>query len=91
MSFKAYLDNIEAKTGKSPTDFRKLAEQKGFTVRGTIPKEVKAGQIVAWIKQDFDLGHGHAMAIVALLKGHRDSGSPKVAKPAAKKKQGGRS
>ncbi len=91
MSFKAYLDNIEAKTGKSPADFRKLAEQKGFTVRGTIAKDVKAGQIVEWLKQDFDLGRGHAMAIVALLKEHRDSEPSKAVKPAAKKKQGGRS
>ena len=25
MSFQAYLDNIQAKTGKSPADFRRLA------------------------------------------------------------------
>lgn len=31
MSFRAYLDNIQTKTGKSPDDFKKLAEQKGFT------------------------------------------------------------
>ena len=30
---------------------------------------VKAGAIVKWLKEDFGLGHGHAMAIVALLKG----------------------
>ena len=30
MSFQAYLDNIQAKTGKSPADFRRLAEKKGF-------------------------------------------------------------
>jgi hypothetical protein len=30
---------------------------------------VKAGVIVAWLKEDFQLGHGHAMAIVALFKG----------------------
>jgi hypothetical protein len=32
---------------------------------------VKAGEIVQWLKADFDLGHGHAMAIVALLKGKK--------------------
>jgi hypothetical protein len=31
MSFPAYLTNIQAKTGKSPADFRALAEKKGFT------------------------------------------------------------
>jgi len=31
MSFQAYINNIKAKTGKGPDDFKKLAEQKGFT------------------------------------------------------------
>ncbi len=36
--------------------------------------EVKAGQIVEWMKTDFGLGHGHAMAIYALLKGLKKPG-----------------
>ncbi len=69
MSFQAYLDNIQSKTGKSPEDFKKLAARKGFTENGKLKADVKAGQIVEWLKKDFDLGHGHAMAIYALLKG----------------------
>jgi hypothetical protein len=69
MSFQAYLDNIKAKTGKGPEDFKKLADKKGFTKNGKLVEGVKAGQIVDWLKSDFDLGHGHAMAIFALLKG----------------------
>lgn len=69
MTFQAYLDNIQTKTGKSPDDFKKLAAKKGFTESGTLRKGIKAGEIIAWLKADFDLGHGHAMAIVALLKG----------------------
>ena len=69
MSFQAYLDNIAAKTGKSPADFEKLAKEKGFLSGGKLRADVKAGEIVAWLKKDFQLGHGHAMAIVALLKG----------------------
>ena len=69
MSFQAYLDNIEARTGKSPADFKKLANEKGFLSGGKLRADVKAGEIVAWLKKDFTLGHGHAMAIVALLKG----------------------
>jgi hypothetical protein len=69
MSFQAYLDNIQAKTGKTPDDFRRLAAKKGFTEKGKIRAGVKAGEIVAWLKEEFGLGHGHAMAIVALLKG----------------------
>ena len=63
MTLKAYLDNIEAKTGKTADDFRDLAEKKGL-----LGPEIKAGQIVAWLKEDFGLGHGHAMAIVHVFK-----------------------
>lgn len=71
MSFQAYLDNIQAKTGKSPADFKTMAEEKGFTQNGKIAEGVKATQITDWLKQDFELGHGHAMAIYALLKGKK--------------------
>jgi len=70
MSFQAYLDNIETKTGKSPADFKTLAAAKGFADDSGI--KVKATVITDWLKADFDLGHGHAMAIVALLKGKKD-------------------
>ena len=69
MSFQAYIDNIKTKTGKSPEDFKKLAEKKGFLKKGELLPTVKAGQIVAWLKEDFELGHGHAMAIYATFKG----------------------
>jgi hypothetical protein len=67
MSFQAYIDNIKTKTGKSPEAFRKIAEKKGFLKPG-----VKAGDIVAWLKTDFGLGHGHAMAIYATFKGVKE-------------------
>ena len=69
MSFQAYISNIQAKTGKSPEDFKALGEAKGFLENGVLKDGVKAGVIVAWLKEDFQLGHGHAMAIVALFKG----------------------
>lgn len=75
MSFKAYLDNIKIKTGKGPDEFRKLAAKKGFTKDGKLAPGIKAGEIVQWLKDDFELGHGHAMAIVALLKGMKDENS----------------
>lgn len=62
MSFQAYLDNIEAKTGKTPNEFVALAKAKGFG------PDSKAGEIVAWLKDDFDLGRGHAMALVHVIK-----------------------
>lgn len=69
MSFQAYIDNIYTETGKTPADFEKLAREKGFFEPG-----VKVMQIVDWLKADFDLGHGHAMAIVKTFK---DSGAYK--------------
>ena len=74
MSFQAYLDNIKTKTGKGPDDFIKLATKKGFVVKGQIKTGVKAGEIVQWLKDDFDLGHGHSMAIYALIKGIKKEG-----------------
>jgi len=72
MSFQAYLDNIEKNTGKSPTDFVKLAEEKGFTEKGKIKSTVKATEITNWLKEVLDLGHGHAMAMYAYFKGKRE-------------------
>ena len=74
MSFQAYLDNIQTKTGKSPADFKKLAEKKGFLVKGKLASGVKTGEIVKWLKEDFELGHGHSMAIFALFKGIKKPG-----------------
>lgn len=69
MSFQAYLDNIKAKTGKTPADFKKLAEAKGFMEQGKLNPKTKATEITNWLKEEFELGHGHAMAIYATFKG----------------------
>ena len=58
MTFQAYLDNVKAKTGKTPDDFKKLAAEKGLT---------KHGELVAWLKSDFGLGDGHANAITRVI------------------------
>lgn len=71
MSFQAYLDNVEAKTGKSAADLKALAIEKGLADAMGLAPGVKATAIVDWLKSDFDLGHGHAMAIVAYIKGKR--------------------
>jgi hypothetical protein len=63
MSFQAYLDNVEAKTGKTPNEFIALAKIKGLD-----KPSVKAGTIITWLKDDFELGHGHAMALVHVIK-----------------------
>ncbi|MBL8597434.1 MAG: DUF4287 domain-containing protein [Devosia sp.] len=63
MTFQAYIDNIEKQTGVGAAAWPKLAKAKGLTKPGT-----KATQITDWLKADYGLGHGHAMAIVKLLK-----------------------
>lgn len=69
MSFQAYIDNIQAKTGKSPEEFKHLAEERGFMTNGALVPTVKATEITNWLKAEFELGHGHAMAMYALFKG----------------------
>jgi hypothetical protein len=63
MSFQAYLDNIEQKTGKTPREFIALAKERGYDDPAT-----KATVIVDWLKTDFDIGRGHAMALVHVIK-----------------------
>lgn len=72
MSFQAYLDNIEAKTGKSADALKAIAIDKGLADQDGLAAGVKATAIVDWLKRDFDLGHGHAMSIVAYIKGKRN-------------------
>lgn len=63
MTFQAYLDNIETKTGKKPEDFKKEAAKVGV-----YRPEMAASELIAWLKQTYDLGHGHSMAIWAVFK-----------------------
>jgi hypothetical protein len=63
MSFQAYLDNIEEKTGKTPQEFVNEAKAKGLD-----KASVKAGQILLWLKEEYGLGRGHGMALVHVIK-----------------------
>lgn len=72
MSFQAYLDNIEAKTGRTPAEFVAMAQARGFD--GT----TKAAPIVAWLAEDFGLGRGHAMALVQVIKNGAEIGDKHV-------------
>ncbi len=62
MSFQAYLDAIEKKTGRTAAELLLLAHERGFDASS------KATPVVQWLKEDFDLGRGHAMALVHVLK-----------------------
>jgi len=63
MSFQAYLDTIEKKTGLTPRQFVDIAHERGLDAAG-----VKAGEILAWLKDDYDLGRGHGMALVHVIQ-----------------------
>lgn len=63
MSFQAYLDNIEEKTGLTPRRFIELAGERGFD-----QADAKAGAILEWLKEDYGLGRGHGMALVHVIK-----------------------
>lgn len=69
---QTYIDNIKTKTGKTPADFKKIASMKGFFEKGNLNTTVKAGEIIAWLKKDFDLGHGDALAIYHTFKEKKD-------------------
>ena len=76
MSFQAYLDNIEDKTGLTPRQFIDLAREKGFD------SSTKAGPILAWLKEDHDLGRGHGMALVHVITKGADIGTKHVVRGA---------
>jgi len=61
MSYQAYLDAVEEKTGKTPAEIVELARAQGFELGG------KGGPVVAWLKQEFGIGHGHAQAMAQVI------------------------
>lgn len=61
MSFQAYLDAVETKTGLTPRQLIEIAHEKGFD------ETTKATPIVAWLAEDYGLGRGHAMAMVHVI------------------------
>lgn len=62
MSYQAYLDAIEKKTRRTPEELLAEAAAQGFTPQS------KAGDFAAWLKDDYDVGRGHAMALFGVLK-----------------------
>ncbi len=62
MSFQAYIDAIEKKTGRIPQALVDEAHARGFG------PDTKAGEIVTWLADEYSLGRGHAMALVHVVK-----------------------
>ncbi|MGY1742872.1 MULTISPECIES: DUF4287 domain-containing protein [unclassified Blastococcus] len=63
MSFQAYLDAIEEKTGLTPRQLVDQARERGFDGPAT-----KAGPVLAWLAEEHGLGRGHGMALVHVIK-----------------------
>lgn len=63
MSFQAYLDAVEDKTGLTPRQLLGIAATKGFS-----GQNIKAAEVLDWLKTDYEIGRGHGMAIVHVIK-----------------------
>jgi hypothetical protein len=75
VSFQAYLDNIQEKTGLTPNEFIAMAKEKGLT---------ESRGILAWLKADYGLGTGHARALDYVIRHgpeytvQRKTGTPRI-------------
>lgn len=63
MSFQAYLDAVEDRTGLTPRQLIDRAHERAFDA-----PDVKAGAILEWLKDEYGLGRGHGMAIVHVIR-----------------------
>jgi hypothetical protein len=62
MSYQAYLDALETKTGRTPQQLLDEAAARGYG------PTTKAGEVVGWLASDYGVGRGHAMAFYGVLK-----------------------
>ena len=62
MSYQAYLDAVEKKTGKTPQQLLDEAAQRGYG------PDTKSTVVVTWLKDEYGVGRGHAMALYGVLK-----------------------
>ncbi len=66
MSFKAYMQNIQTKSGKTAEDFYRIANEKAFIKEDKIVATHR--QLLEWLKSDIGLGHVHANFIITYLR-----------------------
>src|SRR5690606_42163520 len=62
MSFQAYLDAIEDRTGRTPRQLVDEAHARGYG------PDTKAGEILAGRQEEYDLGRRHGMALIHDIK-----------------------
>jgi hypothetical protein len=62
VSFQAYLDGAERRSGKTPRELVDLAHERDYD------EHTEAGEILAWLAEDHGLGRGHGMALVHVIR-----------------------
>jgi hypothetical protein len=67
--FPLYLLLAIIQTGKTFDAFKKPVEKKGFLEKYKLKSTVKAAEILARLKKEYELRYGLSPAIYALLKG----------------------
>ena len=68
MSFQAYLDTIQAKTGLDADALKVETDAAGLSTGGVLKADVKAGQVVAWAKERPWSRHGDLRAALRQAK-----------------------
>jgi hypothetical protein len=58
VSFQAYLDKAEAKTGRTPQQLVDEARERGLT---------EHADVLTWLKDEYGLGTGHARAVAHVV------------------------
>ena len=66
MSYKAYMQNVQAKSGKTADDLYRIAIEKGFIVDDKIVAVHR--QLLEWLKSEIGLGHVHANFVISYLR-----------------------
>jgi hypothetical protein len=62
MSYQAHLDAIERTTGRTPQELLDDAVSRGYG------PSTKASVVVEWLRDEYGVGRGHAMALFGVLK-----------------------
>ena len=62
MSFQAYLDAIEDKSGRTPAQLLAEAASRGYD------STTQAAVVAAWLNDEYGIGRGHAAAFLQVLK-----------------------
>jgi hypothetical protein len=62
MSYQAYLDALERTTGRTPQQLLDEAADRGYGP-GT-----RSSVVVEWLREEYGVGRGHAMALYGVLK-----------------------